>query len=292
MTSEGFYDLRLYFVVQGSLFFTLVLAGAVAFCWANSWRCFGWLAAGSFAHLLLDATQIKWANGVVLGAPFSWQSVRFDLFWPESRWSDAMTVLGAFVLVFWAWRLMVRARPSSGPPLHSGSGVLHHWSATRAVGSGALCLVYLTGPLLFLSATERAGAHSISVLRHSEVRVGRVVELHQASHGVDDQGAWVRTLSEEVLRLEELPPELVAWPGRLSLRARFVDPNTLEVLEAHGHRRSVRVVASLIGLTGAGLLVILAAWRRVGGEEEPAAPRGGAAGPRVISGTGRLAEEE
>jgi hypothetical protein len=71
------YDLRLYTIVQSSLIACLVLSLALSLLSSAPRRVFMLLAFNSFVHLLLDAMETKWANGVNLFAPFSWQLLNF-----------------------------------------------------------------------------------------------------------------------------------------------------------------------------------------------------------------------
>ena len=71
--------LRLYTAVQSSLIVTLILGVALAFLSRRPVQTFAILALGVVLHLLLDATQTKWANGVLLFAPFSWDLLNFCL---------------------------------------------------------------------------------------------------------------------------------------------------------------------------------------------------------------------
>ena len=58
------YDLRLYTIAQASLICCLLLCGAFAVLSANPGRIFAILSLNSCFHLLLDAFQTKWGNGV------------------------------------------------------------------------------------------------------------------------------------------------------------------------------------------------------------------------------------
>ena len=93
-------DLRLYAIIQASLFFSVLLSGAISLLAKDSSKIFLILAGNSFLHLLLDALQIKWANAVHLLAPFSWQATGFNLFWPEQIPTHLMTLLGLGILLF------------------------------------------------------------------------------------------------------------------------------------------------------------------------------------------------
>ena len=98
------YDLRLYTIAQASLICCLLLCGAFAVLSANPGRIFAILSLNSCFHLLLDAFQTKWGNGVHLLAPLRWEAVNFGLFWPESPVTVALTAFGAvYCALFW-WR--------------------------------------------------------------------------------------------------------------------------------------------------------------------------------------------
>jgi hypothetical protein len=78
------YDLRLYVIVQSTLLFSIILSLALTSFSKEYIRTFLILAFGSLIHLLLDSLQEKWTNGVLLLAPFNWDLMNFNLFWPES----------------------------------------------------------------------------------------------------------------------------------------------------------------------------------------------------------------
>lgn len=250
------FDARLYFTAQGSLLFCLILAAAIAVLVERIGFSFTVLAVGILAHLALDALQIKWANGVILWAPFSWRQGRVDWFWPESLWSDVMTASGVAVVVWFGARLGA-ARIPSGPAVQLRP------STGRVLGAALLLGLYLAAPLALEGQLQAANVHFIDTMR-SPNRTGAVVELSQAAHGRDEAGAWVRTLSEEIVRLDcsRGEPDVcraVEWGegGRLSVRGRFVDHATVAPLALHQHRPRLRVVASLVGLSAALILAVL-----------------------------------
>jgi len=78
------YDLRLYCVILASLFFSILLSAAISFLFINTKKTFIIFTLGSLIHLLLDSIEIKWANGVHLFAPFSWELFNASFFWPEN----------------------------------------------------------------------------------------------------------------------------------------------------------------------------------------------------------------
>ncbi|MEL6524039.1 MAG: hypothetical protein AAFQ66_23885, partial [Pseudomonadota bacterium] len=63
------YDLRLHAIIQSSLLFCVVASALFALFSRSFGRAFGILVGSAALHLLIDALQIKWANGVVLFGP-------------------------------------------------------------------------------------------------------------------------------------------------------------------------------------------------------------------------------
>ena len=94
------FDLRLYTMGLASLAITLLLAAAVAVATTAPRRVFAWLGLNALLHLLLDATEIKFGNGVHLLAPFSWRMTSFELLPGESPVYLLLTIGGA-LLVLW-----------------------------------------------------------------------------------------------------------------------------------------------------------------------------------------------
>ena len=227
------YDLRLYAICQASLFGCLVFAGALAFLSAHPPQIFGVLAINALAHLLLDSTQLKWANGVHLFAPFSWELWNLGWYWPESVVTYGLTALGV-ISVGVAWRSAI-AQPLI-PSLPSAKNGL-------VVG---LCLVgYLVFPLYFMNQVEEADAHFIKTLRHAETRIGRAVEFDRVSYTKGESGGIIKTMSNEYLKVLTNPSPQSAL---VSIKGRFKAPDRIEVEDLHIHSSWFRDVASYLGL--------------------------------------------
>lgn len=232
-------DVRLYAAVQSSLFATLILAAALAMLARRPGPVFAILAAGAVMHLLLDAMQTKWANGVLLFAPFSWELVNFGLFWPEDRLTYVLTALGAGYAI-WA---ILRERPVAIRPLAPRG---RRWAAAAGLG-----LLYLAAPLIYLEPAERADLHHVATLRDVAARPGKPIEI--------DRTAIVWRDGVPVARLS-MGPELVLTgavpPGvtQASIRGTFVDEGTVEVQEIHVHPGDRRALMTLAGL------LIVAGW--------------------------------
>lgn len=238
------YALRYYVDVQASLFLGLVLAGALALLATAPRKVMALLSLNVLLHLLLDASQIKWGNGVHLFAPWSWELVSWGFFWPESEFNYILTAASALFVV-----LTVRAAVRPGIPLRWPSG-------RRAVEAGLLLLAYLVLPLLWLDGPRDANNHYLETRRHAEQRPGQYVELDRKICVPLESGAC-RLM--DVFRAEGLDLER---PATVSVRGVFVDSQTIRVIEAHVHHPWFRDTMSYIGLTIVGLVWMVWFWLR------------------------------
>jgi len=230
-------DLRLYVVVQASLFFCLLLSAAFAALSESPRKTFFILGSGSFLHLLLDATQIKWANGVHFFVPFSWKLSRFDFFWPESLPTYAMTGFGLIYILF-HWKEAFSA-PS---PLHFRS----FRSASTALLFFAL---YFLLPPLLLQGAENQDNHFVRTLRVPADRPGKAIEVDRGFYTGRASGGQLHGFTEtfEVTGLD------LDRPALLSIRGRFVTQNKIIIQDFHIHT-IFRDAASYLGLSAFALL--------------------------------------
>jgi len=235
--------LRLYAIVQASLLFSLVLAGALALLSGRPRVVFGVLGAGALLHLLLDALQTKWGNGVHLLAPASWETLNVGLFWPESVATVALTLAGVGYLA-WEWR----RGPSARIPLAPGP--------RGAAGALLLAALYLGTPPLFFGGVLASGSHSLASLEEVEERPGRTVELDRVGYtpGRAGEGSGTLTVTGGELRAAGRLPD---GPATISVRGVFADRRTLRVTDYHVHEAGGRALAS-----GLGLALLAAAWAR------------------------------
>jgi hypothetical protein len=71
-----------------------VLSAAAALLAQAFWRTWAILGGNAVLHLILDAMQTKWGNGVHFLVPFSWDLTNWGLFWPESAVTYGLTAFG------------------------------------------------------------------------------------------------------------------------------------------------------------------------------------------------------
>ncbi len=224
-------DLRLYVIIQSSLFYSLLLAGAVSLLARDSGKIFLLLAGNCLLHLLLDALQIKWANGVHLLAPFSWQLTNFQLFWPEQLPSYLMTGLGLFALLFFAIKDTLRP-------------ISFTISRNRLIPATLLLGLYVLTPPLFSQGPLKADNHYIATITETAHRKGKMVAFDRS--GYDPATRTIRLFSGDRLAVSGLP---ITQKSTISLQGIFTDNKTVQALAWHVHS-PLRDISSLIGLSG------------------------------------------
>lgn len=236
------YDLRLYAIAQASLLLCLILAACLACLSTRNRQVFAILASGSVFHLVLDALQTKWANGVHLFAPLSWEILNFELFWPEGIPSLMLTLFGLIYYIS-AWRRV--------PPGPFDLALPRGRTLFLCIG----CLVaYLLLPWAFMPAVEAADSHYVGTLRKAETRAEKYVEFDRIKYRrVVGEGALI-TWAGEKLAVQGLD---LRESGSVSIRGQFVDQKTVQVSAVHLHPSSLRDMSSYVGLG-----LVLLAWIR------------------------------
>jgi hypothetical protein len=228
-----FYDLRLYAIVQASLLLCLLFSLALATISKHYWRTLVILSSNSLLHLVLDASQIKWANGVLFFAPLSWQLTGFDLFWPESIPTYTLTVFGLFCLAL-SWRKSIAL--NSGFILRSGLRI----SILIFFASA-----YFIVPFFLLHGPEDADNHYVKTLRTVKSRPGSYVEFDRAGYTPTDSGGVLKTYAGEEISIKGIK---LLHSAKMSVRGRFIDSNSVQVYDFHIHSDLFRDAASYAGL--------------------------------------------
>ncbi len=228
-------SLRVYCLIQASLFFCLILSGAIALLYNHSFKVFLILGGNSLAHLLLDAMQTKWANGVHLSAPFSWQLSQFQLFWPENAISSVLTVVGLITIAYYGWsdrRFLLGLKRSFFPLLLAS----------------LLLISYVLLPFMFFNDSFEADNHYVQTLQRKEQRSGKAIGFDRCAY--DKLTATITVFTKEKFKLVSDQP---IDDGTISLLGRFADNNTIVAGMVHQHS-TVRDFYSYVGLS---LLLIL-----------------------------------
>jgi hypothetical protein len=223
-------DLRLYAITQSSLVYCLLLSLALATLTRNSRQIFLILAGNSLFHLLLDATQKKWGNGVNLFVPFSWHTTNFNLFWPEH--SLNYFFMGAGLLVFlMLWPKAVR-----------NDLLLQKPCRTKAFCTITCLILYFASPILLTNTAYSANIHYSKTLHDIQTRTGKELELDRAKYSAASQS--LECYIGKHLEIANPPP---MESGTISIRGHFLDDNTIELQDYHIHK-NFRDSASYIGL--------------------------------------------
>ena len=239
------YDLRLYVIVQASLCFCLVLSLALSTLSTSMWRIFAILSLNSLFHLLLDACQTKWANGVHFLAPLSWELTSFNLFWPESLLTYLLTIFGLAYFI-WSWRN--NGRNSIGL----------RWSPSiRLLAFIMLIFLYSSAPFLILNGPRNADNHFVKTLQNRENRPGSYVEFDRTYYQHRSSGDLLLAAGEEL----EVEGVALDRSTVISARGAFISENRVRIKEYHLHEPSIRDLGNYIGLSLVGTLWICAIWK-------------------------------
>jgi hypothetical protein len=234
------FDLRLYTMAQASLAGTLVLCAALAVATAAPRLVLAVLGTNALLHLLLDATELKFGNGVHLAAPFSWRMTSFELLPGESPVYLVLAVAGALLVV---WELTRPLRADLGFVLRP----------CRLAGAAALLAAYLVFPLPFFGAVEASGSYSVKTLREMKARPGRTVSLDRTAFLATPAGGLVQLWTGERVRATG---EVPGHDATVSLHGTFLAPDVLRVDRLFEHRQD-RDWPSYVAL-----LLLAAVWAR------------------------------
>ncbi len=230
-TGINLFDLRQYVTVQASLFFCLILCAAIALIAAERTKIFLVLAGNSFLHLLLDAMQIKWANGVHFFAPFSWQLIGFNFVWPEHGITYGFTAVGFAALVYFGARDWKK-------------NVVLALERSKYAAAVVFLAAYFILPFWLRSGPDLADNHYVVTLRSIEERPGQYLEIDRSRYRSSDN--TVEIFSGERIKVTGAYPSQDAI---LSVKGRFSDKDTIHISAFHVHS-PVRDVNTVLGLAG------------------------------------------
>ena len=250
--TPGLHDHQLwtYLIAQSSLLVSLILCAALAAVAITPGRAFVILSFNALLHLVLDALQAKWGNGVHLFAPISWHDWNAGWFELESGPSFVLTGLG-FAVGIWIIRLSARA--PLAPVL-----VL---SRRRVLITASLLALYFAVPIPLRHGPLEADTNSVGTLSDRENRTGREVQFDRVSYLVEDNVHYLRTYVGEKLRLRG---RWLDHSTTVSARGTFADDSTLVLSELHRHAGRLRDWWSYIGLSiigGAWVIPVVRRWR-------------------------------
>ncbi len=229
-------NLRLYVLIQASLFMCLVLSAAISLQIRQSKKIFLLLATNCLLHLLLDTTQIKWANGVHLLAPFSWQLSTAGFYWPEEFPTLLLVAAGLLLFPYFAWQDRKKTVVVVLQKKQLGAGAI-------------LLLIYLFLPCLLLNQPLQANNHFTAALK-AENRTGLYLEIDRKPYLAEQK--TIATISGEWLntRGQHLPEKNCT----LSIQGTFINHDTILISKYHVHSK-LRDFSSI-----AGIIMLLISW--------------------------------
>lgn len=239
------YALRAYATVQASLFVSLMAAAAVARLFVHSLQAFLIVSAGCLLHLLLDASEIKWGNGVNLLAPFTWSQANWGIVWPEHAVVGITSLCGIAVFAYCAKKSL-----TAPPGLTAGR--------PRIITAAMLAAVYLFLPFAFIQEPFRANSHYLATLSDISKRTGKTVQLDRATVLAVDQNWYARSYAGGSIQLTSFEP---LAGGTYSLKGTFVSEHRIAVTQWHRHD-GLRDIASIIGLSLMTVWLLLVAYQQ------------------------------
>lgn len=223
-------SLRLYVITQASLFFCCILSLAFALLTRKSGFIFLILSINSLLHLLLDACQTKWGNGVNLLAPFSWYTTNFALFWPEHSISYLLTIMGVAVLIF-IW-----------PKAIQSDLLLQKPDKRKTIYLILFLICYFLSPFLFIKAAHNADMHYSKTLVKQWEQTGKSIEIDRGRYC--SKTKTITPYTNNAILLNN-PPAVKT--GTLSIRGTFDQKNNITITDYHEHK-NYRNYASYVGL--------------------------------------------
>lgn len=236
--------MRLYFTSQASLLFCLMLSFTFALLAKRIFFVFSVLALNNLFHLLLDALQIKWGNGVHLLAPFSWAPAHFGLLWPEHALMYLLTLAGLFYLL-------------NNIKTIAQEGIVIDKSFSRIVACLSLALYFLL-PLVFMSHIQKANSNYVGIIIENANRAGRIIEVDRSYYSAKEATIALFT-GEKVPVIGKLPEK----SGIISIKGRFINQKTIQSETYHSHGL-MRDYASIIGVLFSIIMWVVLLSRRLG----------------------------
>jgi hypothetical protein len=227
------FDVGDYSTVLATFFFCIILSAAISLFSINYKRVFLILVFSSLFHLLLDPLQIKWGNGVHLFAPFSWNLLSFNLFWPESLPTYIMTSFGLIYFVF----TYKKAKNEYSDLILPGM--------KKILLSVFLLIIYFTVPVFMLNLPEQNNNHFVETLRNYSSRTGKFIELDRVDYITHADDTFIRTFTNEEIKTSNLT---FKNKGLISIKGKFLSPAEIYVEEYHINSK-FRDDASILGIS-------------------------------------------
>lgn len=239
------FDTRIYTMIQASLLFCVVLSASLSFLSQNSKKTFSILSLGSLFHLLIDAAQYKWANGVHLFAPFSWELTNYGFFWPSDWLTIAISLLGLGYYIY-NWKL------------YKTFSFDLHFNKKKIFGFISFGIIYLILPLQLLQFPYEANNHFVKTLSEKENRTGKYIEIDRCSFDPIEK-KLINFTKEDFYTYNLNIDEKCS----LSIKGKFINRNSIEIADYKINNQLVRDYSSFIGLFLLVLIWVLSFWHKI-----------------------------
>lgn len=247
------HDLTLYVVVQASLFFCILLSFSIALFFSHFWKTFSVLGFNSLFHLVLDACETKWGNGVHFFAPLNWQMTNFGFFWPDSLLAYLFTILG---VAFFTWTLRQSFTSPFGITLRP---------TVRVFSAMLPLIIYILLPIPLIRGPEDANNNYMKTLQLRQDRPGQYIEFDRASYTYLPSGGVLRS----DLTLLNVAGNSPRQSATVSVQGTFVSEDSIYIHEYHVHTKWFRNSASYLAVALFGLLIVGYHLNRNTGRTEP-----------------------
>ena len=229
-------DLRIYCMIQASFSMCLIFALALAVLTSKPGKIFFIISVNCLFHLLLDAMQTKWANGVHFLAPFDWRLVQLQLFWPEANITLVLTGIGVIALFVYGW-------------LDRNRQITFSVNYFRSFMAALLMLIYLLVPFMFFAGPIKADNHYVQTLRNIEERQGKEIGFDRCRF--EKNSSTIRVFTKEEFTVTGALPKK---SGSISLIGEFSDQQSIAIKQLYEHTGARDFYSYL------GLLSVLALW--------------------------------
>lgn len=229
---------RMYVVFQASFFSCCILACGLALLTRKRILIFSLLTGNALIHLLIDASQQKWGNGINLLLPFSYHTTNFGFFWPESPLTHMMTALGVLICILYWPKPVTRQQLFLKKPDSKG-----------LLGATGMLLIYLILPLFFIKPGYEADLHYAKTISGTGNKTGLWVEIDRGVYNHATQ--TISSFAASAIPVTNPPP---VEGKTLSIQGIYDENNTIVISNFHEHR-GFRDYGSY-----AGLLWILTLW--------------------------------
>jgi hypothetical protein len=219
-----------YFAVFHTPFMAAVVALVISSFSKNFKKCFFLIFLGAIFHLVLDLTQYRLGNGVLLFYPFSFRQLYFNLFWSGDNVSILLRALALGVLFI----CLLEKRPI-GSPLS-----LRTPNLKIAL---PLTLLALAIPLSTMGLMMRNNVNYLDFFAHPHQWEGEKVELYKAKV-VSTDPVIVREMG---VMFELVSSEKFREGDRICIQAIYKEGRILPFF-IHRYRGPSKSMISLVGL--------------------------------------------